>query len=201
MARALLVLANPDPESLTHSLARALGESLAETLGGHAVEVADLAREGFDPSYTLADRRSYREGAELPPDVLREHERVNRATDLVLIFPIYWWSMPALLKGWIDRVFVTGWAFEDVDGAGLRPKLGSLRVHVAATAGDRMSTYDRHGYSRALETQLFHGVFDYCGMRRGCAEFIHESDRNDRSTIGQELNRAVAALKSSIVDS
>jgi putative NADPH-quinone reductase len=45
-----------------------------------------------------------------PADVLAEQARIDRADALVLVFPIYWWSLPGLLKGWIDRVFVNGWA-------------------------------------------------------------------------------------------
>ncbi|MFD0332389.1 NAD(P)H-dependent oxidoreductase [Streptomyces erythrogriseus] len=104
----LLVAANPDPGSLTHHV---LGR-LEAALQPGSVEIADLSEERFDPRFTPADRRAYDEGGNYPADVMAEHRRLERATDLVLVFPVYWWSMPALLKGWIDRVFVNGWAFE-----------------------------------------------------------------------------------------
>jgi NAD(P)H dehydrogenase (quinone) len=95
----LIVTTHPDPDSLTHHLAQRLAQELRSTSDSTSVEVADLAAEGFDPRYTLADRHTYRVGGDFTPDVAAEQERLDRATDLVLVFPVYWWSAPALLKG------------------------------------------------------------------------------------------------------
>ena len=64
-------------------------------------------------------RRASRPGV-ASADVLAEQARIDRADTLVLVYPIYWWSMPALLKGWIDRVFSNGWAFDYSIGGDLR---------------------------------------------------------------------------------
>ncbi|MCP9989294.1 NAD(P)H-dependent oxidoreductase [Streptomyces albogriseolus] len=155
----LLVAAHPDPRSLTHHVL----EELEAALHPAPVETADLAKERFDPVFTLADRRAYHEGGNYPADVVGEHRRLERATDLVLVFPVYWWSMPALLKGWIDRVFVNGWAFEYSPTSGLRPRLQALTTHLLPIAGDDSDSYERHGYEEALRTQIEHGIVDYCG--------------------------------------
>ncbi|WP_338146380.1 NAD(P)H-dependent oxidoreductase [Streptomyces boncukensis] len=112
-----------------------------------------------------------------PADVVREQRRLDRATDLVLIFPVYWWSMPALLKGWIDRGFVNGWAFEVSPTSGLRPRLQALTTHLLPIAGADSGAYERHGYEKALRAQIEHGIVDYCGSRRGATEFIYESEQ------------------------
>lgn len=130
-SRTLLVTAHPDPGSLTHYIA----ERLSTALRPGAVEAADLHQEGFDPRFTSADRRAYQEGGGHPPDVVREQQRLDWATDLVLVFPVYWWSVPALLKGWIDRVFVNGWAFEYAATGGVLPKLQRLTTHLLPIAG------------------------------------------------------------------
>ncbi|MFC9219789.1 NAD(P)H-dependent oxidoreductase [Streptomyces hygroscopicus] len=67
---------------------------LEAALQPSSVEIADLSEERFDPRFTPADRRAYREGGDYPADVMAEHRRLERATDLVLVFPVYWWSMP-----------------------------------------------------------------------------------------------------------
>ncbi|MFD7289995.1 NAD(P)H-dependent oxidoreductase [Streptomyces sp. NPDC059863] len=190
----LLVTANPDPQSLTHHVR----ERLASALHPRAVEVADLHQEQFDPRFTLADRRAYREGGAHPPDVVREHRRLERATDLVLIFPVYWWSMPALLKGWIDRVFINGWAFDYSAASGLRPKLQRLTTHLLPIAGDDSGVFERHGYEKALRTQIEHGIVDYCGSRRGATAFIHESEQPSPETTAAGVERAVRIISEAV---
>ncbi len=190
----LIVTTHPDGDSLTRHLA----DRLAEALAHDAVEVADLAAEGFDPRYLLSDRHTYRVGGDYTPDVAREQDRLDRATDLVLVFPVYWWSMPALLKGWFDRVFVNGWAFGvDADG-GIVRKLDRLRIHVVPVAGDDAGVYDRHGYEQAMRTQIEHGIVDFCGARRGVTAYVHDSERDDAEGRARAVEDAVAAVVEAI---
>jgi NAD(P)H dehydrogenase (quinone) len=190
----LLVAAHPDPRSLTHHV---LGR-LEAALQPGSVEVADLAGERFDPRFTPADRRAYHEGGDYPADVKAEHRRLERATDLVLVFPVYWWSMPALLKGWIDRVFVNGWAFEHSPATGLRPRLQNLTTHLLPIAGDDVGTYERHGYESALRTQIEHGIVDYCGSRRGSTAFIYRSEQLSPETTVRSVDHAVRTISEAI---
>ncbi|MDD1041375.1 NAD(P)H-dependent oxidoreductase, partial [Pseudomonas sp. TNT2022 ID609] len=95
---ALVVVAHHDPSSLTHSLAAKLAEGLAHN--GHKAEVVDLFAEGFNPLFGPADHAVHH-GAAAPADVLAEQARIDRSDALMLVYPVYWWSMPALLKGWI----------------------------------------------------------------------------------------------------
>nr|WP_286132132.1 NAD(P)H-dependent oxidoreductase [Clavibacter michiganensis] len=92
--KTLIVTAHPDPESLSNDVARRLAHVLDSE-----VEIADLAEEGFDPRFTLDDRRTYSSGRVVASDVAIEQRRIDEADHLVLVFPVYWWSMPALLKG------------------------------------------------------------------------------------------------------
>lgn len=173
--KTLIVTAHPDSDSLTHDIARRLEQALKPG----PVELADLAAEGFDPRFTLADRHTYRVGGDFAPDVAAEQLRIDGTAHLVLVFPVYWWSMPALLKGWIDRVFVNGWAFEIAAEGGMRRKLGDVTTHLVPIAGDDAGVYDRHGYEQALRTQVEHGIIDYCGSQRGVTAFVYESERDD----------------------
>ncbi|RFF47707.1 NAD(P)H-dependent oxidoreductase [Xanthomonas campestris] len=161
---ALIVVAHPEQRSHTHAVAAQIGEALLASGGAHTFEVADLAKEGFDPRFNQADIALYSRQAGPAPDVAAEHARLDRADAVVLVFPIYWWSMPALLKGWIDRVFTLGWAFdEDADSGKIVKKLGRLDVHLVAIGGADERTYARHGYFGAMKTQIGHGIFDFCG--------------------------------------
>ncbi|MBF2967149.1 NAD(P)H-dependent oxidoreductase, partial [Pseudomonas aeruginosa] len=121
----------------------------------------------------------HRGQASPPADVLAEQARIDRADTLVLVYPIYWWSMPALLKGWIDRVFSNGWAFDYSIGGDLRKKLQRLRVVLVGVGGADAGTFERHGYAGAMRTQIDHGIFDYCGARVVRSELLLESESAD----------------------
>ena len=192
----LIVTAHPDQNSLTAGIARELRDQLRST----AVEVADLSSEGFDPRFGIADRENYRDGGAVPAEILREQHRIDEADHLVLVFPVYWWSMPALMKGWIDRVFINGWAFDIDPVHGTRRKLGALTVHLLPVAGDDAGTYERHGYEQALLTQIQHGIVDYCGAQRGTTVFVYESERDDadarRALVVDAVEQIARAVRS-----
>lgn len=159
----LIVTSHPLATSLTHAVAAAFGEGV--TAAGHTAEIADLAAEGFDPRFTAHDMAAFLKQAPQSADVLAEQARLDRADALVLVYPVYWWSMPGLLKGWIDRVFSNGWAYDEDAPGIVRKKLHRLAVHLVAIGGADMRTYARHGYFGAMRTQIDHGIFDYCGAR------------------------------------
>lgn len=158
---ALVVVAHPDPASLSQVVAQKLAEGVSGA--GHSAEIADLAREGFDPRFTLNDLAAHRREIAQPADIAFEQMRIDRADALVLVYPVYWWSMPALMKGWIERVFANGWAYDELEGGKTVRKLQHLPVHLVAVAGADMRTYARHGYFGAMRTQIDHGIFGYCG--------------------------------------
>ncbi|WP_258058658.1 NAD(P)H-dependent oxidoreductase [Arthrobacter sp. B1805] len=189
--KTLIVTAHPDPDSLTHHIARLLEQML---LPG-TVELVDLAAEGFDPRFSLADRHTYRVGGDFARDVSAEQQRLDGVAHLVLIFPVFWWSMPALLKGWIDRVFVNGWAFDVAAEGGMKRNLVNLTTHLIPVAGDDAGVYDRHGYEQALRTQIEHGIIDYCGSRRGLTMFVYESESEDAPAREHAVLSAVTAVR------
>ena len=191
---ALIVVAHPDPKSLSRSAATELAEGISQSGGGHSFEIADLSAEAFDPRFNAADFAAYHKDTTPPADVLAEQERIDRATDLVLVYPVYWWSMPAILKGWIDRVFSNGWAYDAAPEGKVAKRLRRLRVHLVGVAGTDAGTFERHGYSGAMKTQIDHGIFDYCGAPVATSEFLFESETRDpvplleaARTIGRNL--------------
>lgn len=193
---ALVVVAHPDPSSLSHAVAKALAEGVSAA--GHSVEIADLAREGFDPRFSPADLALHRREAPPPADVAAEQARIDRADALVLVYPIYWWSMPALMKGWIDRVFANGWAYEELADMKTVKKLQHLPVHLVALAGADMRTFARHGYYGAMKTQIDHGIFGYCGAPVVTSEFlVPVPDMSDHLETARTLGGRVFGMPAS----
>jgi NAD(P)H dehydrogenase (quinone) len=173
---ALIIVAHPDPKSLSHGVAAHIADGVTLSDPENSFEIADLAAEDFDPRFTVADLAVHRREAPPPADIACEQARIDRAHALVLVYPVYWWSMPGLLKGWIDRVFANGWAYDSGPDAGLVKKLRHLPVHLVGIGGADAQTYARHGYSGAMKAQIDQGIFDYCGACVGTSELLLEPD-------------------------
>jgi len=195
----LIVTAHPDTDSLTHRAAQRLHELLEPDASRHGtVRLAHLAQEGFDPRFTAADRQTYLTRSAPDPAVAVEQRRFEDVDHVVLVFPVYWWSMPALLKGWIDRVFIAGWAFDFDDDDRLVPLLGRLTAHLLPISGTSPDAFARHGYLESLTTQIGHGVIDYCGMRRGTTAFVYDSESGSRDEAAAAVESAVGEVAAAI---
>lgn len=154
MTRALVLFAHPCPESFSASLHTTVVETL--TARGWDVDDCDLNAEGFNPVLSEAERRGYHEvGPNLAP-VADYVERLRAAQALVLIFPVWNFGYPAILKGFFDRVFLPGVSFRLEDGK-VRPNLTHIRKLAAVTTygGTRMRALlagdpPRHVVKRAV---------------------------------------------------
>jgi len=188
----LIVVAHPDRDSLTQHVARAAADAIRAA--GGEVELADLVAENFDPLFTDADLGYYRGAGEVPRDVVAEQERVDRADRLILVFPMYWWSMPALLKGWIDRVFTGGWAYDASPDAAQFGLLERLTVDLIIVAGDDVESFERHGIREAVRIQIERGIIEYSGAIHGATDYIFESDTQDAGILAAELREVSARV-------
>ena len=128
--RALVLFAHPCPESFSASLHGAVVETLSA--GGWEVDDCDLNAEGFDPVLSEAERRGYHEEATNTRPVSEYVERLRAAEALVMVFPVWNFGYPAILKGFLDRVFLPGVSFKLVDGK-VKPNLTQIRKLAAVT--------------------------------------------------------------------
>ena len=156
----LTVLDHPNPNSFCAAVAQKFINGAVAA--GHSTELADLHAEGFDPLWSMADIEADAKAAALP-DVKAEHSRIARADAICLIFPLFWWGMPSMMKGWVDRVWSWGWAYDQLDNPELslqRPRTGVLLV----PAGARSDEVEEKGYRAALENAWMQGTFGYFGF-------------------------------------
>jgi len=107
----LIVVAHPMPDSVTVKLARSYALELE--LLGHEWVMHDLYRLGFDP---VLGPRELEPSAELPGDVRAAQAAITACDALTVFYPLWWASMPAILKGYVDRVFARGFAYEGRGG-------------------------------------------------------------------------------------
>jgi len=148
---------------------------------GHTVVVSDLYAMGWNPVasaadfaarknpdylvYALEQRHGYEQGG-LAPDILAEVEKLKAADLIIFSFPLYWFSEPAMLKGWIDRVLISGLCYGGLrfyDKGGLKGK----RALVAFTLGGREHMFGPeavHGELELMLRPLLRGTLYYCGL-------------------------------------
>ncbi len=104
----LMILGHPNSESFCNHLAETYTN--ASIASGHKNTILKLGELKFDPNLHLG----YKDGnnQKLEPDLLKSQELISQANHIVFVFPNWWSSMPGLLKGWIDRVFLPGFSFQ-----------------------------------------------------------------------------------------
>jgi NAD(P)H dehydrogenase (quinone) len=176
----LIVYAHPEPKSFNGAMKDTAVETL--TAAGHSVEVSDLYAMKFNPVVGAEDFTGERsnpdvlsiareqthavETATLAADIVAEQEKLRRADLVILQFPVWWFGMPGILKGWADRVFARGFAYL----AGRKYDTGMFRgklAMVATTTGTSADTYAPDGIDGDLLTVLWplhNGLLRYCGF-------------------------------------
>lgn len=129
--RVLVVYCHPDPGSF---VAAARDRALAGLdRAGHEVRLTDLYGDDFEPAMSAAERLSHAEPG-VQPELRSYADDLAWAQAIVLVYPTWWSGQPAMLKGWIDRVWVAGVAWELPPGANvLRPLLSDVRRIVVVT--------------------------------------------------------------------
>lgn len=181
----LWISAHPEEASLNGSLRRD-GIAVLQRQGHDVIE-SNLYAMGWDPvvrsdnldrrgisgrvNVTRNGRVAQLDGA-LPDDVVVEQAKLHRADAVVVQFPMWWYGMPAILKGWFDRVFISGFAFgkDPLTGKRLRFEQGPFcgtRALAVVTLGDRGASIGPRGKSGELTELLFgllHGTFAYTGL-------------------------------------
>ena len=134
--RALVVYCHPRPDSFTAAVRDRILEKL--TAVGAEIRVQDLYGAGFDPVLSAGEHRDYEDEAINQIPVAAEIADLTWCDTLIFVYPTWWYGLPAMLKGWLDRVLVPGVAFlmPDEANADIRPGLGHItRLGVFTTCG------------------------------------------------------------------
>lgn len=167
--KTLIIFNHPYDGSFCNAILSAALEGSAE--GGHHCRVIDLDKDGFDPVMRAKDLKAFmkigREGASalemLDPLVLEYMKKLEWAEHLAFIFPIWWMSMPALTKGFIDKVIFPGIAYNMKDGE-LVCRLDSLeKVTIISTMNTPADVY-KEKFGNAIERTLVKGTFNQIGI-------------------------------------
>lgn len=135
---------------------------------GDTAEIINLDKDRFNPVVTKEFLNSYRNGIINDPDVLKYQEKIKTSDYLVFIYPIWWEAMPALMKGWIDKIITKGFAF-DVDKSGSFPKFYPLLNHlkgvILITTMDSPGILYRLLFGNAVKKIFLNGTFRKIGVK------------------------------------
>lgn len=157
--RILIIQAHPGSERFGHALAQAYAESAQEA--GHEVRLLPLNALSFDPLL----RHGYAQEQPLEPDLQRAQADMQWAQEWVLVFPVWWGGMPALLKGFLDRTLLPGFAFRyEPGGKGLQSLLKG-RTAKAIITMDTPRWIDRWLYGSPVLKQLKLPILRFCGIK------------------------------------
>lgn len=206
--RALWVYAHPDARSLNRTLRDAGLDALRRT---HEATTSDLYAMGFDPVLSEADlggsapvgtfleRWTTAQLGDRTPEPIRAEQRKLLEADLVVIqFPLWWAGLPAILKGWFDRVFAAGFAFDVVDPVTGRARrygdglLARRRALVVVSAGEHPDSLSKRGIAGDIESLLFpltHGTLFYAGMEPLPLHVVTNADELDADDVERETDR------------
>jgi NAD(P)H dehydrogenase (quinone) len=126
-----VVHCHPLVDSYNHALFQAIVETLRRR---HDVIATDLYRERFSPAMTETERSSYHQGSYALEEVATLAQDLRRADGIIFCFPHWWFSMPAMLKGYFDRVWAPGTAFaHDLNGGRIKPLLTNIKLFGVVT--------------------------------------------------------------------
>lgn len=193
----LVVLAHPLKESFAASVARTVVATLEDK--GHTVDLLDLYAEDFDPRLSAAERSSYMTGNYDLSAMQPYAERLKAADGLILVFPQWWFNLPAILKGFIDRVFVPGAAFDyAADGIRLEPRLDRLKhFWVFSTTGSPWWVVKFY-MGDPVRRQLKRGIAAFCGkkvdFRMTCLHNMDDTTQASREQFLAKARSQVATL-------
>lgn len=149
-----MIIDHPWKESFNHGVLARLIEGLEADQ--KIYQVIDLNKDGFNPVMCEAELAGYQNGLVLDSLVLHYMNLLRDTTQLVLIFPIWWYSSPASLKGFLDKVLLNEFAFFD-GGNGIQPLLSIDSVVVFTTSDQTTESLDQHctrSYKHQLTTTL-----------------------------------------------
>ncbi|HYD78656.1 MAG TPA: NAD(P)H-dependent oxidoreductase [Paucimonas sp.] len=159
MPKRILVLnGHPDPSSFCASLATAYAASAHAA--SHEVITLQLSEQRFDPVL----RRGYHAEQELESDLASAQRAIAWAEHLVFVYPVWWGAMPALLKGFIDRTFLPGFAFKYRPNSSLWDKLLAGRSADLIVTMDTPLWYYRWVQRMPGHHQMKKTILEFCGV-------------------------------------
>lgn len=177
----LVVFAHPNQKSFGKGIVDTIEKACQEN--GANVRVRDLYEIGFDPILKPSDFVALQSG-NTPEDIKTEQEHVKWADVITFVYPVWWVGLPAMLKGYVDRVFSYGFAYESVNGAP-RGLLNGKKALLFSTTGSPNEVYEQNGMHDSMKQTTDAGIFNFTGIEVishtffGSVPYVTDETRNE----------------------
>lgn len=188
----LIIYAHPNPNSINSQFKQTLTEFLWDN--GHEVIIRDLNQLNFNPILSLEDMEGQRMGR-VADDVTQEQNYISWAEHITFIYPIWWTGMPAVMKGFIDRVFSYGFAYRYDQGV-QKGLLTGKQTTIINTHGKSRAEYESIGMDKALSLTSDKGVFTYSGLEINQHFFFDKADKANFEIIEDWKQQIIKSFKS-----
>jgi len=187
----LIVYAHPNSGSLNHFFKQTVLVSLQDS--GEEIAVRDLNEINFNPVLSLEDMNGQRMG-KVADDVQTEQDFITWADRIIFIYPIWWTGMPAIMKGFIDRVFSYGFAYRYDQGV-QKGLLTGKKTIIINSHGKSNAEYEAMGMDKALALTSDTGVFTYSGLEIQQHFYFDKADRASAESISDWQNQIKTIFK------
>jgi len=192
MKQILIINGHPDKQSLCHQLAESY-KTGAEKAGAEC-KLVNLADLDFNPHLASG----YRKRTELEPDLLMMQQEILKAEHLVLVYPNWWATFPALLKGFIDRTFLPGFAFKYRENSPMWDKLLKGRSARMIVTLDSPKWYYRLFMGNAGFKAMKKGILEFCGfnpVKISSFHMVRNSTEQQRKSWIQQVEKLGEGIK------
>lgn len=186
-----IIFAHPSRRSFTGEVLRAFTRGLEEA--GHAYEISDLYEMGFQTDMDLAQYERETGGdphRPAPEDVRREQARIDRADGLAFVYPIWWSDCPAKLKGWFDRVFTFGYAYDYAEGGEHVTRIRIEKALVLCPAGHPVDHLEAIGIAESMRRVMVNDRLLGVGVQEARMEILGGMVENNGAIQKRNLERA-----------
>lgn len=182
----LIIYAHPNPASFSAALKSEIEKALEAK--GDQLKVRDLYALNFNCILSGADLSGIYSG-NIPEDIKVEQDIISWADNIILIYPIWWTGLPAIAKGYIDRVFTYGFAYK-VGENGVEGLLKGKKAYLITPHGTPKEYYEPSGMLNSLTQTQDKGIFEFSGIETGKHFYfpMMGTDQSQREEYLKEVN-------------
>lgn len=171
-----IIYAHPWEGSYNHAILTSIISDLEDKKERY--QVIDLYKDGFNPAYSAEELKLFNKG-ETPYKLVKEYQQtLSQATELLFIFPVWWFDVPAILKGFIEKVMLSGFAYEEDE----KGHLTGLLAHIKKTTVISTSTADKkyleHEGGNAIQGVFINRTLADIGIKNEHTQWINFSKVN-----------------------